>query len=94
VKHLQVFGCEAYAHKPIETRMKLEPKSTKCVFVGYNLESKGYKSIVLENRKLIISQNVIFNEKFNDGRHESFAKKPQKESKTKDHAPSSTMGAD
>ncbi len=38
MKHLRVFGCEVYAHKPIETRMKLEPKSTKCVFVGYNLE--------------------------------------------------------
>jgi hypothetical protein len=22
MKHLRVFGCEAYAHKPIETRMK------------------------------------------------------------------------
>jgi hypothetical protein len=55
MKHLQVLGCEAYAHKPIETRMKLKPKSTKCAFVGYSLESKGYKSIVPKNRKLIIS---------------------------------------
>jgi hypothetical protein len=40
VKHLWVFGCEAYAHKPTEARMKLKPKFSKCVFVGYNLESK------------------------------------------------------
>jgi hypothetical protein len=79
VKHLRVFGCEAYAHKPIETRMKLKPKSTKCVFVGYTLESKGYRSILPKNKKLIINLNVIFNEKFNDGRHQSFAKTPQKE---------------
>jgi hypothetical protein len=57
------FGCNAYIHRPIETRLKLGPKFTRCVFVGYNLESKRYKLIVPKTRKLIVSWNVIFNEK-------------------------------
>ena len=34
-KHLRVFGCEAYSHVPKEFRNKLEPKSRKCIFLGY-----------------------------------------------------------
>jgi hypothetical protein len=60
--HLCVFGCTTYIHKPIETRLKLGPKFTRCVFVGCNLESKGYKLIVPKTRKLIVSWNVIFSE--------------------------------
>jgi hypothetical protein len=45
-----------------------------------------------KNRKLIISRNVIFNERFNDGGHQSFAKTPQKELKTKNHTPLSIVG--
>ena len=32
LNYLKVFGCEAYAHK---SKGKLEPRSIKCVFVGY-----------------------------------------------------------
>ena len=34
--YLKVFGCEAYAHK---SEGKLEPRSIKCVFVGYQEET-------------------------------------------------------
>ncbi len=53
--HLCVFGCNTYIHRPIETRLKLGPNFTRCVFVGCNLESKGYKLIVPKTRKLIVS---------------------------------------
>ena len=34
VRHLHVFGCEAYAHVPKENRSKLENKVVKCIFIG------------------------------------------------------------
>jgi hypothetical protein len=30
-----VFGCPTYAHVPNDLRKKLNPKSKKCIFVGY-----------------------------------------------------------
>jgi hypothetical protein len=35
IKHLRVFGCLAYILKPHELRLKLDPNSTKTIFVGY-----------------------------------------------------------
>ena len=32
---LRIFGCEAYALIPKDDRRKLEPRSRKCVFLGY-----------------------------------------------------------
>ena len=39
-KHLRVFGCEAYCHIPKENWNKLQPKSKKCVFLGYGESGK------------------------------------------------------
>ena len=33
--HLHVLGCEAYVHIPKEKCNKLDPKSRKCIFLGY-----------------------------------------------------------
>ena len=35
--HPRLFGCVAYAHIPKEMRKKLDDKSEKYIFVGYNL---------------------------------------------------------
>jgi hypothetical protein len=35
IKHLRVFRCLAYVLKPHELRLKLDPNSTKTIFVGY-----------------------------------------------------------
>jgi hypothetical protein len=40
---------------------KLEPKNTKCTFVGYSTNSKAYTYINVLREKLILSQDVIFN---------------------------------
>ena len=32
---LRIFGCKAYALIPKDDRQKLEPRSRKCVFLGY-----------------------------------------------------------
>ena len=56
---MKIFGCPAYAHVD---NGKLEPRSMKCVFLGYKSGVKGYKLWCLETKKLIISRDVIFDE--------------------------------
>ncbi|MCO5609858.1 hypothetical protein L7F22_064090 [Adiantum nelumboides] len=41
-------------------RTKLDSKSKKCIFLGYSLESKGYKLYDSEAKKIIVSRNVVF----------------------------------
>lgn len=35
-----IFGCISYAHVPSELREKLDNKSEKCIFIGYNEQSR------------------------------------------------------
>ncbi|KAG8476901.1 hypothetical protein CXB51_030380 [Gossypium anomalum] len=53
----KIYGCPAYAHVD---NGKLEPRSIKCVFLGYKSGVKGYKLWCLENRKVVISRDVVF----------------------------------
>ena len=43
VSHFHVFGSEAWVHIPDEKHRALEPKSEKCIFVGYSKYVKGYR---------------------------------------------------
>ena len=62
-KHLKVFGSEAYNHVLKEFRNKLEPKSKKCIFLGYGESGEmGYRLWDPEYRKVIRSNDVYFNE--------------------------------
>ena len=36
--HIRIFGSIAFVHIPDEKRQKLDPKSKKCILVGYSLE--------------------------------------------------------
>ena len=61
LSNLRVFGCAAYVHQQVD---KLDPRSKKCVFLGYPEGVKGYR---LWDRnqvgfKVVISRDVIFNE--------------------------------
>ncbi|KAG8481596.1 hypothetical protein CXB51_026522 [Gossypium anomalum] len=56
---LKIFGCPAYAHV---NNGKLEPRSIKCVFLGYKAGVKGYKLWCPKNRKVVISRDVVFDE--------------------------------
>ena len=55
VSHLRVFWSIAYAHVPDQERSKLDDKSKKYVFIGYDPSSKGYKLYNSSTRKVIIS---------------------------------------
>ncbi|XP_050890235.1 uncharacterized protein LOC127095607 [Lathyrus oleraceus] len=46
-----------------QKRTKLEETSERCVFIGYSSISKGYKIYNLKTNKVIISRDVVFNEK-------------------------------
>ena len=41
--HLCVFSCLAYALVPAQQWGKLDDKALKCIFVGYSVESKGFR---------------------------------------------------
>ncbi|KAG8474632.1 hypothetical protein CXB51_031261 [Gossypium anomalum] len=56
---LKIFGCPAYAHVD---NGKLEPRSIKGIFLGYKAGVKGYKLWCPENRKVVISRDVVFDE--------------------------------
>ncbi|KAG8484081.1 hypothetical protein CXB51_022999 [Gossypium anomalum] len=57
--NLKIFGCPTYAHVDNE---KLEPRSIKCVFLGYKAGVKGYKLWCPENRKVVIIRDIVFDE--------------------------------
>ena len=57
--NLKIFGCPTYAHVD---NGKLEPRSRKCVFLGYMSGVKGYKLWCPELKNVIISRSVIFDE--------------------------------
>ena len=57
-----MFGSIAYAHVPNQERSKLDNKSKKLVFIGYNPTSKGYKLYNPSTGKVIVSRNAEFDE--------------------------------
>lgn len=62
VKHLKVFGCDAYAHVPKDERSKLDSKARKCIMLGYGQETKGYRLYDPIRQKVLHSRDVRFNE--------------------------------
>jgi hypothetical protein len=62
VSHFGVFGSIAWAHIPDEKRKALQPKSEKCIFVGYFEDVKGYKLLQPHCNEIIIIRDVKFNE--------------------------------
>ena len=67
VEHLRVFGSAAYVHIPKDERGKLDPKSKKCVLLGYGSVQKGYRVYDRLTWKVFYSRNVKFDERETDG---------------------------
>lgn len=63
VEHLMVFGCVCHIHVPDEKRTKLERKSISGILLGISDESKGYKAYDPVSKKVVISRDVVFEEK-------------------------------
>jgi hypothetical protein len=62
VSHFCVFGSIAWAHIPDEKRKELQPKSEKCIFVGYSEDVKGYRLLQPHCNEIIIRRDVKFDE--------------------------------
>ncbi|KOM25686.1 hypothetical protein LR48_Vigan153s000800 [Vigna angularis] len=60
---LHVFGCPVYVMYNSQERTKLDPKSRKCIFLGYADNVKGYRLWDPTAHKIIVSRDVVFAEK-------------------------------
>ena len=62
VSHLCIYGCDAYAHVPKDERSKLDSKTRRSIFPGYEQEVKGYRLYDKAQKRVFYSRNVVFNE--------------------------------
>ena len=60
VDYMRTFGCIAFAKVPDFQRTKLEPKATKCLFLGYCEGTKTYRLMSVETKKILRSRDVTF----------------------------------
>ena len=60
----KIFGCDAYALINKKERSKLDPRSKRCIVVGYGEKNglKGYRLWDPTTHKLTISRDVVFDE--------------------------------
>jgi hypothetical protein len=57
-----VFGCACYPNIFATSPNKLSPRSTRCLFLGYSPDHKGYRCPDLTSHRIIISRHVVFDE--------------------------------
>lgn len=62
VSHLKVFYRVAYTHVPYQRRTKLDNKSKKYVFIGYDEKTKAFKLFNPIDKKVIVSRDVQGND--------------------------------
>jgi hypothetical protein len=62
VSHSCAFGSATWAHISDEKRKALQPKSEKCIFVGYSEDVKGYILLQPHCNEIIIRRDVKFDE--------------------------------
>jgi hypothetical protein len=60
--HLRVFGCACYPNTSATAPNKLSPRFTRCLFLGYSPDHKGYRCLDLTSHRIIISRHVAFDE--------------------------------
>ena len=61
---LKFFCCLAYVHVQSGERSKLDLKSRKCVFIGFERGVKGYRLWDPISKKTVTNKDVIFDEAF------------------------------
>nr|GEX40742.1 retrotransposon protein, putative, Ty1-copia subclass [Tanacetum cinerariifolium] len=61
LSYLKVWGCEALDKRDTLTKPdKLEPRSIKCIFVGYPKETMGYSFYYPPENKVFVARNAKF----------------------------------
>ena len=64
--HIRIFNTIAYVHIPDEKWQKLDPKSEKCILVGYSLEQTGYKCFNPSTKKVQVGRDIVFDDQHPD----------------------------
>ena len=62
VGHFTVSGCLCYTHVTKDDREKCDTKANRCIMMGYCTETKAYQLYDIEKKKIIFSQDVVFDE--------------------------------
>ena len=62
LSHLKVFCYASYILLNSNSRNKLNLKANRCYFIGYGYDMYGYRFWDDQNKKIIRSRNVTFNE--------------------------------
>lgn len=60
--HLKIFGCRAFVGTPKQHRKKLDMRAKRGVMVGYALQTKGYRIWIPDERRVVETINVSFEE--------------------------------
>ncbi|GJX48062.1 retrotransposon protein, putative, ty1-copia subclass [Tanacetum coccineum] len=61
LSYLKVWGCEAFVKRDTLTKPdKLDPRSFKCIFIGYPKETMGYSFYSSSENKVFVARNVEF----------------------------------
>jgi len=59
---IRTFGCRAWATIPVSLRSKDGHRAISCILVGYEPNKGGYRLVRLDNKRLLISRSVKFDE--------------------------------
>jgi transposase InsO family protein len=62
VHHLRTFGCIAHMKITAPNQRKLDDRSRRTIFVGYEPSSKAYRVFDPQTRRIHISRDVVFDE--------------------------------
>lgn len=57
--HFRIFGSEVYVHVPKQKRGKIDAKSKKCIFIGYDDNHKGFR-VMDESKRISVARDVKF----------------------------------
>eukprot|EP00253_Pinus_taeda_P014831 PITA_14831 len=95
VGHFRIFGCLTYSYVPKEKRTKLDLTTDKGIFVGYSETSKTYRIYIPAQRKVVVRQDVKFEEEraFKRSRELRYEESPNPQDKLSQSQGSSRQGS-
>ena len=56
----KIFGCSTFVHVYPQNKSKLDPRSIKCVFIGYFANKKGYKCLCPNTWRVFETMDLTF----------------------------------
>ncbi|CAM8996453.1 unnamed protein product [Rhodiola kirilowii] len=59
----KIFGCTCFVRDVRPHLTKLDPKSLKCIFLGYSRVQKGYRCYSPDLQRYVVSADVVFSER-------------------------------